>query len=127
MKYKAFKFDKSADFDLTDGDITLPTGVLKYTTEGIHGPEVQFLGRSLPLTTGFLPFGTALAGAALGVRPRRGENPLKAPTARRGLIGSTIGLAAGGGLGLLIESERQRRNMRENVPKTTAIDPEGTF
>lgn len=127
MKYKAFKFDKSADFDLTDGDITLPTGVLKYTTEGIHGPEVQFLGRSLPLTTGFLPFGTALAGAALGVRPRRGENPVKAPTARRGLIGSTIGLAAGGGLGLLIESERQRRNMRENVPKTTALDPEGEF
>ena len=50
MKYKAFKFDNSGDLNIfDDGEVVLPTGVLKYTNEGIHGPEVQFLGRSLPI------------------------------------------------------------------------------
>ena len=44
---------------------TLPTGVAKYTNEGIHGPEVQFLGRSLPVTTGLIPFAGAVAGGWL--------------------------------------------------------------
>ena len=56
MRYKAFKFDNSMDLNpFDDGKVTIPTGVLKGTTEGIHGPEVQFLGRSLPVTTAILP------------------------------------------------------------------------
>ena len=41
----------TTDMDPTDGDIILLTGVIKATSEGIHGPEVQFLGRSLPVNT----------------------------------------------------------------------------
>ena len=74
-KYKAFKYDKKADFDLSDGDITLPTGVLKYTNEGIHGPEIQFLGKSLPVTTGVLPYlGTLVGGVAAAGRRRHLHN-----------------------------------------------------
>ena len=62
--YQAFKFDKSTDMDISDGDIGLPGGALKFTTEGIHGPELQFLGRSLPTTTGLVPYLGALAGGA---------------------------------------------------------------
>jgi hypothetical protein len=49
--YKAFKYDNSTDLNPFDGDFTIPSGVLKGTTDGIHGAEIQFLGRSLPLTT----------------------------------------------------------------------------
>ena len=48
-----------------DGQVVLPTGVLKYTNEGIHGPEVQFLGRSLPVDTGIMPTAAAIVGTAL--------------------------------------------------------------
>ena len=64
--YKAFKYDKSGDFDLSDGDFTVPTGVLKGTMEGIHGPELQFLGRSLPLTTALMPIAAAVGGTVAG-------------------------------------------------------------
>ena len=100
-RYKAFKFDKEADLNpFDDGQITLPTGVLKATMEGIHGPEVQFLGRSLPLTTTITPFLGAVAGGAIGVR---GKRPIKG-----GLIGGTAGLAAGAVTGLVAEEVRRR-------------------
>ena len=104
--YKAFKYDKGLDLNPLDGDITLPTGVVKATTEGIHGPEIQFLGRSLPMTTGIVPFGSALAGTWYGVKHRR---PI-----RGGLIGGTAGLVGGQVVGNLIEGERRRRNKSEN-------------
>ena len=45
-RYKAFKYDKETDLNVfDDGKVTLPTGVAKFTTEGIHGPELQFLGK----------------------------------------------------------------------------------
>ena len=68
MRYKAFKYDKKGDFNPLDGDFTIPTGVAKGTTEGIHGPEIQFLGRSMPLTTTLLPVAAAIAGTTLGAR-----------------------------------------------------------
>ena len=55
--YKAFKYKKDGDFDLSDGDFTVPTGVIKGTMDGIHGPEIQFLGRNLPVTTTMIPYG----------------------------------------------------------------------
>ena len=46
--YKAFKYDKAIDLNpFDDGEVTLPAGVAKATADGIHGPELQFLGRSL--------------------------------------------------------------------------------
>ena len=104
--YKAFKYDKDEDYDLTDDDLTIASGAFKYTGEGIHGPEIQFLGRSLPATTGMLPYASAVVGGAAGVKHRR---PIKG-----GLIGGTAGLVAGQVLGNLVEQERRRRNAVEN-------------
>ena len=107
MRYKAFKFDKDVDVNpFDDGDITLPGGAVKFTDEGIHGPELQFLGRSLPVSTGIVPFASAVAGGAMGVR---GARPIK-----QGFLGGLAGLAAGQVGGSIIENERRRRNTVEN-------------
>ena len=99
--YKAFKWDKEADYNLfDDGQVTLPTGVAKFTMEGIHGPELQFLGRSLPATTTLVPYLGALIGGVAGVRAKR---PIKG-----GLIGGFGGLAAGSAAGLVAEEMRRR-------------------
>ena len=106
MAYKGFKFDNRMDFDPTDGDLSvLPMGVLKYTNEGIHGPEVQFLGRSLPVATAILPTAGALAGTTYGAA--RGG-------VRGGLIGGLSSLVASKIAGDVIENERRRRNKAEN-------------
>lgn len=111
QRYKAYKFDKRMDFDPRDGDLSvLPMGVLKFQDEGIHGPEINFLGRSIPVTTGITPFVGAVAGTMAGVRTRR---PIKG-----GFLGGTAGLAAGTALGNVIEGERRRRNAEENLLDT---------
>ena len=108
-KYQAFKYDKGIDLNPLDGDLNL-AGALKYTNEGIHGPEIQMLGRSLPVTTGVVPFLGALAGTAAGARighaHKRG--------AMGGLAGGMAGLAVGSAAGNIIENERRRRNSLEN-------------
>lgn len=105
--YQAFKYDNSMDLNpFDDGQVVAPAGILKYTNEGVLGPEVQFLGRSLPITTAGIPFASALAGGMIGVRSNR---PI-----RGGLIGGFAGLAAGQVAGNLIEQERRRRNTIEN-------------
>lgn len=105
-RYQAFKYDKNTDLNPLDGDVTLLAGAIKATDEGIHGPELQFLGRGLPVTTGVVPFLGAVAGGAAGVmRPR----PI-----RGGFVGGMAGLAAGQIGGNLIEQERRRRNAAEN-------------
>ena len=106
-KYQGFKYGKDTDLNpFDDGEITLPGRVAKATTDGIHGPEVQFLGRSLPLTTAGIPFATARAGGVAGVRSDR---PI-----RGGLVGGSVGLVVGQALGSLVENERRRRNTVEN-------------
>ena len=112
MRYKAFKFDNDLDLNPLDGDLVGPAGVVKYTSEGIHGPEVQFLGRSLPLSTGILPAVSAITGAALGAR--RGTRDGRRTGVRDGLIGGFTGLGSGGIVGTLIENERRKRNAEEN-------------
>jgi hypothetical protein len=67
-RYQAFKYDKREDYNPTDGDLTIGAGALKFTDEGIHGPEVQFLGRGLPVTTGIVPYTAALAGGLAGAK-----------------------------------------------------------
>lgn len=104
--YQAFKYDKNTDLNPLDGDVTILGGGLKATDEGIHGPEVQFLGRGLPVTTGIVPFATSVAGGAIGVR---GKRPLKS-----GFIGGLGGLAVGQVAGNLLEAERRRRNAESN-------------
>ena len=123
--YKAFKWDKSGDMDLSDGDFTVPTGVVKGTTEGIHGPELQFLGRSLPLTTAGVPFAASVAGGMLGAKVPR-NRPMTRNQLVNMLVGTTAGTAVGMVGGNLLEAERRRRNMRENEQKSTALDPEST-
>ena len=109
MRYKAFKFDKDADLNpFDDGQMTVPSGVIKYTNEGIHGPEIQFLGRSLPLSTGILPTATAMIGTAMGAR-RGVRNPV-----RSGFLGGAAGYLGGAAVGNTIENERRKRNAIEN-------------
>ena len=110
MRYKAFKFDNKMDLNpFDDGKMVAPTGVLKYTNEGIHGPEVQFLGKSLPVATGVMPAAAAMLGTAYGAR--RGG-------IRGGLIGGAASTAGGMLLGNIIEGERRRRNKAENERDT---------
>ncbi|MGA1731099.1 MAG: hypothetical protein ACO4B5_12830 [Steroidobacteraceae bacterium] len=53
-QYKAFLFgDKSP---------------VKFTGEGIHGPEVNFLGKSIPLLTGLAPVAGGIIGGRMGLR-----------------------------------------------------------
>lgn len=53
-RYKAYLFGSAAP--------------LKATLEGIHGPEVTFLGKSIPVATGLLPAVAAAVGAGVGMR-----------------------------------------------------------
>ena len=99
-RYKAFKYDKKEDWNPLDGDFTVLAGAVKGTSEGIHGPEVQFLGRSLPVTTTLIPYLGALAGGVAGVQTKR---PIKG-----GIIGGLAGLAAGAGAGIIAEEIRRR-------------------
>ena len=56
MQYKAFKYNKNVDLNpFDDGQVNLPLGVAKFNADGIHGSEVQFLGRSLPVATTIMP------------------------------------------------------------------------
>ena len=120
-KYKAFKYEKPVlDIDLSDGDAGVGGGFLKYTNEGIHGPEIQMLGRSLPVTTGVIPFAGALAGTALG--GRYGKRP-----GRDAFLGGMAGLGVSSVAGNIIEQERRNRNARANAPVTQALDPEGPY
>ena len=104
MRYKAFKFDNDADMNPLDGDFSIPTGVLKGTTEGIHGPEVQFLGRSLPVTTAILPAAAGIVGTTWGARGGT----------KRGLIAGMASTGASMVAGNLLEQERRRRNAESN-------------
>ena len=110
-RYQAFKYNKNEDWNPLDGDMTIAGGALKTTDEGIHGPELQFLGRSLPATTGVVPYLGALAGGMAGVATKR---PI-----RGGFLGGMAGLAGGTVAGNLLEGERRRRNLEENIEDGT--------
>ena len=73
-RYKAYLFDKGLDVNPLDGDVNIG-GVVKGTVDGIHGPEVSFMGKSIPALTGILPVATAIAGARRGMR--RANNQLR--------------------------------------------------
>jgi hypothetical protein len=54
---------------------------IKATLDGINGPEVTFLGKSLPVATGILPAVAAAIGAGVGIR-KAGEELRAAGTLR---------------------------------------------
>ena len=115
MRYKAFKHDNNMDLNVfDDGEVVLPTGVLKWTEDGIHGSELQFLGRSMPLNTALLPTAAAIAGTAYGAR---GHGRFKGSPGR-GLAYGLASTAAGMVGGNLLEQERRRRNAAENANDT---------
>ena len=106
-KYQAFKYGKETDLNpFDDGEMTAPMRVAKFTADGIHGPEVQFLGRSLPVLTTAIPYTFALAGGISGVQS---DKPI-----RGGLVRGMAGLAIGQVVGNLLENEIRRRNAVEN-------------
>ena len=119
-KYQAFKYDKSEDYNPLDGDLSIGAGTLRYTNEGIHGPEIQMLGRSLPLTTAVVPFAASLAGgiagAKIGGKRRYTDNYGidRGQAVMGGFAGGMLGLAAGMAGGHTIEGERRRRNGAAN-------------
>lgn len=106
-KYKAYKYDKGIDLNITDGDFNLG-GVLKGTTDGIHGPELQFLGRTMPLLTTIIPTLGALGGTAYGVSRSRGKLGKERTAIRDGLIGGFSGLAVTSAAGMIAEEARRR-------------------
>ena len=129
--YKAFKYDKALDVNpFDDGKINpLPGSIIKATDDGIHGPEVQFLGRSLPATTAGVPFLSAVIGGALGVRRgkryRQGGDKFGTPdpdAVKRGMMGGTAGAVGGIALGNLLEAERRRRNQADNEAYYASVD-----
>ena len=129
--YKAFKYDKALDINpFDDGNINpLPGSIIKATDDGIHGPELQFLGRSLPLTTAGVPFASAVLGGALGVRRgkryRQGGDMFGTPdpdAVKRGMLGGTAGAVGGITLGNLLEGERRKRNEASNQAYYDKLD-----
>ena len=116
-RYKAFKYDKELDYDPRDGNLNLlPGGVLKATADGIHGPEVQFLGRSLPVTTTMVPYAGALIGGLMGVTNESpdAEGVKRRRPIKRGLLGGMAGLGAGAATGLILEEMRRRASSNQN-------------
>jgi len=104
--YKINMNDRREDYNPFDGDIAIGGGLLRATDEGIHGPEVQFMGRSLPVTTTILPAAASIAGMAAGAGTQRSY--------RNALMGSVGGAIGGSIVGNLLEAERRRRNAEEN-------------
>ena len=111
-QYQAFKYDKDEDYNpFDDGNFSIGGGALRGTSDGIHGAELQFLGRSLPATTAGIPYATALAGTVAGAVAGRGRGK----AAIGGLVGGMGGVSAGIVAGNIIEQERRRRNAAENL------------
>jgi len=110
-QYKGYKYDNKTDLNpFDDGDVIAPMGIAKASVDGIHGPELEILGRSLPLTTGGIPFATSIAGAIAAGRSGRNRGTV----ARDALLGGLAGTGGGMLLGNAIEAERRRRNADDN-------------
>ena len=66
-RYKAYLFDKQGDLNPLDGDFNI-LSALKGTTSGIHGPEINFMGKAIPALTGIIPTAAAVVGMRKGIR-----------------------------------------------------------
>ena len=136
MRYKAFKYDKGLDLNpFDDGNITLPGGVIKYTNDGIHGAELQYLGRSAPMTTAVLPLAITMAGLAAGtasagklpeekVRTQADLDSFRRKQWRRGLGGGVAAALGGIAVGNLVENERRNRKESQLTQSMPIANPE---
>jgi len=106
-KYKTYLFDKESDINPLDGDFNVG-GVVKGTLDGIHGPEVAFLGKSIPALTGMVPIATAIAGTRRGLRR----------------AGDKLRNASGGDMIEMADKARQARNdaRREDFKYQKALE-----
>ena len=82
-RYKAYQFDRKTDLNPFDDGTFNILGALKGTATGIHGPEINFMGKSMPAATAILPTLAAAAGARYGFRRgtrniARAKGPLEA-------------------------------------------------
>lgn len=64
-QYKGYLRDKELDLNPLDGDFNIG-GLVKGTTEGIRGPEVNLFYKSLPLHDTLMPVAGALGGVMVG-------------------------------------------------------------
>ena len=106
-KYKTYLHNKQTDLNPLDGDFNVG-GVVKGTVDGIHGPEVAFLGKSIPVLSGMVPIATAIAGSRRGMA--RAKNQL-----RNGPNGDMIKIA---------DDAREARNLarKENYKYESAYN-----
>ena len=110
-KYKTYLHNKNLDVNPLDGDFNVG-GVVKGTVDGIHGPEVAFLGKSIPALTGMVPIATAIAGTRRGLQ--RAKSKL-----RNGPDGDMIAKADT----LREERNQARRNWRKDQTLAESYDP----
>ena len=84
---------------------------IKATMDGIQGPEVTFMGKSIPLATGILPMAAAVLGARRGIK--RGIEKVQGPSGENGYRRERE---------LLEKYQTKRENSRG--PKPTATEAE---
>ena len=116
--YKGYLRDRDIDLNpFDDGRINLG-GILKNNPDGVRGPEISFLGKSMGLNDTLIPTASAIGGSILGALA--GRNPrIKAskPATIAALAGGgAAGLISGQLLGNTLEDQRRRNNFAENNP-----------
>lgn len=89
LPYEEFRKERpdvsKAEYNAYKNYLFSGSSPIKATADGIHGPEVTFMGKSIPLATGILPMAAAVIGARRGIK--RGIERVAAPksaTDRRG-------------------------------------------
>ena len=115
QKYKGYLRDRDIDLNPLDGTINIG-GILKTNPDGIHGPEMNFMGKTLDVNTTLLPTATAILGSIGGSAATRRLNLSKRGNIGTLFGGGMLGLATGSLAGQVIEGERRRRNFEENNP-----------
>ena len=66
-RYKAYAFNKQTDLNPLDGNFNI-LGALRGTVDGIHGPELNFMGKTMPALTAILPTTAAVLGGRRGIQ-----------------------------------------------------------
>ena len=116
QRYKNYLRDREIDLNIfDDGKINLG-GVLKTNNEGIRGPEINFMGKALPVADTITPAVSSILGSVLAARATRKLGMSKAANVATLFGGGMAGLAAGNLVGNTIENERRRRNFEERNP-----------
>ncbi|QNI88894.1 hypothetical protein [Synechococcus sp. ROS8604] len=118
--YRGYLQDRGTDLNpFDDGKFNL-AGILKGTDDGIRGPELQFLGKSVGLNDTGVPVATTLLGSALGALAgrRTGIRGNKPAVIGALAAGGLTGLVGGQAAGAALEDNRRRKNFEERLPGT---------